>query len=144
MVKNIYEILDEFSLAKNKKERIDVLLKYNTHPIFKQVLKYTYDPNYQYYTNTFPKGYVEPNVNAVMEYRFVGLENEIRRMYLFIKGDPRSEKLTEEKRNVLLLGILESFEPREAQVFINIMKKDLNVKYLNPSIILEAFPNLFS
>lgn len=144
MVKNIYEILDEFEKASSKQERIDVLAKYMNHPIFLKVLNYTYNPEYQFYYNSFPKGYKEPNVNAISEYRFVGLENEIRRMYLFVKSDPRAGNITEAKRNILLLEILESFEPREAQVFINIMKKDLSVKYLTKSLILEVFPNLFS
>jgi len=63
-------------------------------------------------------------------------------MYMFRKGDQMAEKLTPQKRNELLLQILESLEPREAEVIIGIFQKDLGVRGLDYKFIKEAFPEL--
>ena len=47
-----------------------------------------------------------------------------------------------QKRNELLLQILESLEPRDAEVIIGIFQKDQGVKGLDYKFVKEAFPNL--
>lgn len=140
MLKNVYEILDEFSLVTTRSERKEVLLKYN-FLYFKEVLKYTFNPNYKFYINEFPKDYIKPDTEVGI--RYAGIESEIRKAYLFLKGDPTADVLTEEKRHTLLLQLLESFEPREAEVFVNMMKKDLKTKWLTRSLVEEVYPELF-
>jgi hypothetical protein len=61
---------------------------------------------------------------------------------LFRKGDPSAEKLSNQKRKQLLLQLIESLEPREAEVVIGILSKDLGVKGLTYKFIKEAFPKL--
>jgi predicted Zn-dependent protease len=61
---------------------------------------------------------------------------------LFKKGDATAEKLSDEKRKQLLLQLIESLEPREAEVVIGILSKDLGVKGLNYKFVKEAFPQL--
>lgn len=139
MIKNVYEILDEFERAQNKEERIKVL-KDNALHHFLQVLKYTFDPKYQFYVKEFPKNYVQPDTFPGI--RYSGIESEIRRVYLFLKGNETADILSEEKRNQILVELLEAFEPREAQVFVNMMKKNLQIKHLTPTLIKEAFPEL--
>jgi len=46
------------------------------------------------------------------------------------------------KRKQLLLQLIESLEPREAEVVIGILSKDLGVKGLNYKFVKEAFPQL--
>jgi predicted Zn-dependent protease len=70
------------------------------------------------------------------------LSTEIRKLYLFKKGDATAEKLSVEKRKQLLLQLIESLEPREAEVVIGILSKDLGVKGLNYKFVKEAFPQL--
>lgn len=139
MIKNIYEILDEFDSAQTRAEKANVLIQ-NAYPHFLQVLKYTFDPNIEFYVKSFPKNYIEPDTFPGI--RYAGIESEIRRAYLFIKGDPTADVMTEEKRNQVLVQLLESFEPREADVFVNMMKKDLKIKSLNYKIVKETFPEL--
>lgn len=139
MIKNIYEILDEFEKAKTKQERISVLQS-NSLQHFLQVLQYTFDPKYQFYVTSFPKNYIQPDTFPGI--RYAGIESELRRIYLFMKGNPTADILSEEKRNQLLVQLIEAFEPREAQVFINMMKKNLNVKFLTYNLVKEAFPFL--
>jgi hypothetical protein len=139
MIINIYEIFDKFNLAKTKAERQQILLD-NASNHFLQVLKYTFDPQYQFYVTSFPKNYIEPDTFPGL--RYAGIESELRRVYLFLKGNPTADIMTEQKRNQLLVQLLESFEPREAQVFVNMLKKDLQVKHLTINLIRETFPSL--
>ena len=139
MIKNVYEILEEFSSKKTKQERLEVL-RNNAYPHFLQLLKNTFDPNIKFYVKSFPTNYIEPDTFPGI--RYAGIESEIRKTYLFQIGNPTADSLTEEKRNQLLVQLLESFEPMEAQVYIGMLKKNLNISYLTSTLISEAYPGL--
>ncbi len=139
MIKNIYEIFDEFEQATTKEDRIRVLQE-NSSTHFRMLLAFALDPKYQFYVKEFPKDYVKPDTFPGL--RYAGIESEIRRVYLFLKGNETSDKLTEEKRNQILVQLLESFEPREAVVFVNMLKKNLQVKHLTYKLVKEALPDL--
>jgi hypothetical protein len=139
-MKNIYEVLDEFELAESKKDRMDVIER-NLSKTLVQVFELAYHPNYEWLITEMPDNYQIPN-NMLPGITSAQLSNQIRKMYMFQKGDQMAEKLTPEKRNELLLQILESLEPREAEVIIGIFQKDLGVKGLNYKFIKEAFPQL--
>jgi hypothetical protein len=142
MIKNVHEILDEFNLAVNKQQRIEILQQNNLYH-FKEVLKYTFNSNYQFYVeDKFPTDYIQPD--TLLGIRYAGIESEIRRAYLFLKGDSTAESLTDEKRNLLLLQLLESFEPKEAQIFFNMLNKDLKIKGLTADLVREVYPELFN
>jgi hypothetical protein len=66
----------------------------------------------------------------------------MRKLYLFRKGDATAEKLDDRKRNELIIQLLESLEPREAEVVVGIFKKDQGVKGLDYKFVKEAFPQL--
>ena len=57
-------------------------------------------------------------------------------------GDATAEKLNEHRRNELLIQMLESIEPREAEVLLGIFQKDLGVKGLDYKFVKEAFPDM--
>jgi len=141
MIKNIYEILNEVELAETRQQKKEVLQNNNLFH-FKEVLKNTFNPDIQFYVDKqFPTEYIKPDTAPGI--RFAGIESEIRRAYLFVKGNPTADSLTPEKRKILLLQLLESFEPEEALVWFNMMKKDLRVKGLTESLVKEVFPELF-
>ena len=141
MIKNIYEILNEFNQQTSKQDRINILQSNVSHHLL-QVLKYTFDPQYEFYPMEFPKDYIKPDTFPGI--RYAGIESELRRIYLFQKGNPTADSLTNEKRNQLLTQLLESFEPEEAIVFVNMLKKDLKTKYLTVNLINETFPDLLT
>lgn len=141
MIKNIYEILEQFELAKTKEERQQVLRDNNLYH-FREVLKYTFNPKYQFYFNGFPKDYIKPD--TLPGIRLAGIESEIRKVYLFLKGDKTADILTPEKRHILLLQLLESFEQKEAVIWIKMMNKDLEIKELTEALVRETFPELFN
>ena len=118
MAKNIYEILDEFAAAGSKQEKLKVLHN-NWTPTFVSVLQLAYHPDIKWLVKDKPKSYRK------------------RRLYLFREGDLGAEKLSPEKREQLLLIMLESLEPREADVVMGIFKKDLGVKGLTYKFIRD-------
>ena len=61
---------------------------------------------------------------------------------MFQKGHPTAESLTPRKSEELLIQLLESIEPREAEVVMGIFRKDQGVKGLDYKFVKEAFPNL--
>ena len=140
-MKNIYEVFDEFEEAKNKKERMVVIEKNLTKTLV-QVLELAFHPNHQWLINEMPDDYRIDIGNKLPGLASCNLSTEIRKMYLFQKGDPSAESLTQEKRKQLLLQLLESIEPREAEVVMGMLKKDLGVKGLDYKFVKEAFPNM--
>jgi len=138
-MKNLYEIFDEFEVAPTKKEKMAVIEK-NLSKTLVQVLELTYHPQYEWLIREMPEEYKIPDTLPGISR--CQLSTEIRKLYLFRKGDPTAEKLSEEKRKQLLLQLIESLEPREAEVVIGILNKNLGVKGLTYKFIKEAFPQL--
>jgi hypothetical protein len=139
-MKNIYEVFDEFELATTKKERMDVIGR-NLSKTLVDVLMLTYHPDYQWLVKEMPNNYKTPS-NTKPGISSVQLSTEMRKLYLFRKGEVTAEKLSPRKRNELLIQLLESLEPREAEVVIGIFRKDQGVNGLNYKFVKEAFPKL--
>jgi len=66
----------------------------------------------------------------------------LRRIYIVQKGHPTAEALTPKRRNELLIQMLESLEPREAEIIAGILRKDQGVEGLTYKFVKEAFPNM--
>ena len=138
-MKNLYEVFDEFEMASSKKDKMAVIEK-NLSKTLVQVFELAYHPDYQWLITEMPVEYKIPDTLPGISR--CQLSTEIRKLYLFRKGDPSAEKLTDQKRKQLLLQLIESLEPREAEVVIGILSKDLGVKGLTYKFIKEAFPKL--
>jgi hypothetical protein len=139
-MKNIYEVFDEFEAAESKKEKMSVIEK-NLSQTLVQVLELAFHPQYQWLITEMPEDYILPT-DMLPGLSPQTLSTQLRKLYLFRKGDTGAENLTKEKRNQLLTQILETLEPREAEVVIGILSKDLGVKGLNYKFVKEAFPDL--
>jgi hypothetical protein len=138
-MKNIYEIFDEFELAKTKQERIDVLRK-NYSSTLEEVIRLAFHPEFEWLVKEMPEEYKVPDTLPGISH--AKLSTELRRLYLFQKGNPTAERLTNQKQKELLLQLLESIEPREAEVVIGIFNKDLGVRGLTLKFVQEVFPNI--
>ena len=134
-MKNIYEVFDEFEAAKTKKEKMNVIGN-NLSKTLVDVLKYTFHPDFDWAVKEMPHNYKVPDTKPGISYCQLG--TEMRRLYLFQKGT----NLNEKKLNELLIQLLESLEPREAEVVMGIFKKDQGVKGLTYNFVKEAFPNM--
>jgi len=139
MRKNIYEIFDEFQKESTKQGKIDVLAR-NWTPTLKLVLQLTFRPEVQWKYNSYPKEYKIPD--TVKGISFASLDTELKRLYLFQKGNETAEKLSEKRSKELLIILLESLEPREADVIIGIFKKDLGIKGLTYKFVKDNIPDV--
>lgn len=139
-MKTLYEIFDEFELAKSKKERMEVIGK-NLSQTLVDVLKLTYHPNFKWKVKELPDNYKVPT-DMLPGITYDSLNAQLRRLYIFLEGNQTAEQLGEKRRKELLIQILESIEPREAEIILGIFQKDLGVKGLDYKFVKEAFPDL--
>jgi len=138
--KNIYEIFEDFKAVTTKKERIDVLRR-NDSWALRQVLIGTFFKGVEFDIKDIPEWKRDDNLPPGMAYN--NMTQTLDKIYLFMKNNPRTpEGLTDKRRNELLLQLLESLEPKEADVFVGILKKDQKVPYLTEALVNEAFPGL--
>jgi hypothetical protein len=139
--KNIYEVFNEFKAASTKKDRIDVLRKNETWAL-RSVLVGGIDKKIEFDIDNIPEYKIE-EVPPGMSYNHIN--NALTKVYLFMKNNPRTPAgLTEERKKQLLIQLLESMEPPEAEVYCNMIKKDLKIPYLTEALVNEAFEGLLS
>ena len=139
-MKPLYEVFDDFEKAKNKKERMDVIGR-NLSQTLVEVLKMTFHPDYQWKVKELPHNYRLPN-DVLPGITFDSLNHQLRRLYMFQEGNHTAETLTEKRRTDLLFQILNSLEPREAEIIMGIFQKDQGVKGLDYKFVKEAFPQM--
>lgn len=138
-IKNIYEVFDDFNAATTKAERLEVLRKNNSYAL-KNVLLGAMHPNIKFTINKIPP-FKREKMPEGMSYSH--MTEALGRIYLFMDGNPRvPEGLTEKRKIEILIQILESLEEKEADIYASVIKKDLKIKYLTPSLVNEAFGEL--
>jgi hypothetical protein len=132
------EIFEEFDKCTTKAERIDCLRKYD-HMRFRTFLQAAFDPNVQFDVWVPPyRPAVEP-----AGLNFAYLDQEMAKLYRFVKGHPaRPEGLDAERQKSLLVVILESLHKDEAALMVKMFNKDIEVKFLTINLVKEAFPGL--
>jgi len=138
-MKNIYEVLDEIENAKTRQDKMRVIEK-NLSKTLVDVFRLAYHPDCHWLIKEVPEKYIPKDTIPGMSP--TQLSTEMRRLYLFQKGHPDAEKLTESKREELLTQFLEAIEPRESEVVMGIFNKDLGVEGLDYDFIKSAFPTL--
>lgn len=131
------EIFEEFDSAVNRAEKINTLKKYD-HPRFRDFLVMAFNPKIEFDVEI-------PNYRPAPEpagLNWTYLDMEMSKMYRFFKNHPQSINLTQEKRKALLTVVLESLHKDEAALLVKMLNKNLEVKFLTPKIIAEAFPGI--
>jgi hypothetical protein len=137
--KNLYEVFDEIAAAETKEQK-QYILATNDSPAMRQVMRAVFDPNIQFVFEEMPSYRVSDSPPGLSE---TSLHMEVGRMYLFEMNNPHvAANLTLERKKLLLIQILESLEAREAEVFINTLKKDLKVPGLDYELARNTFPGL--
>lgn len=138
MTKSIYEVFDEFEKAP-KKSKVGVLRNNATYAL-KNLLKGSFDPNVQFVIEKVP--YYEPS-DSPPGLGYTSIHQEISRAYLFEANNPNvSPNLSLDRKEKILIQILEALEKREAEVFMNMLLKKQRVKGLDYKTVKEAFPEL--
>lgn len=137
MRKGISEILQEADKARGEAAKLKVLQD-NSNPTLKAVLGAAFDPNIVWdLPETDPPYKPMPKENDQQG----RLYNEVRRFYIFFKGQTA---LKAHKREALFIELLESVDPDDAKLLCSIKNKTLPYKTINLALIKKAFPNLAS
>jgi len=133
------EIIEEFTNAPTKQEKIQVLQKYDD-PRFRFFLELTLNPNVEWDV-TIPHMYrpaVEP---AGLNYAY--LDTEMPKMYRFMKNHPmRPAGFTAEKTTSQLQVILEALHKDESAIMAQLIQGKYKVKGLTAALVKEAFPGI--
>jgi hypothetical protein len=137
--RQVYEILEEASKKRAKKEKIEILRKYENMAL-RDVLQGTFDKKIQW---NLPAGQV-PYTPARKDIVPTSLLKEHLKFKYFVKGLRESEKLMGVKRERMFIDILESIHPRDAEVLCNMINKKPPMKGISESLVKEAFPNLIT
>jgi len=139
-MKNLYEIFDEFVKAPSRQEKVQVL-RNNDNYALRNVLRGTFDPAVQFTIEQVP--FYKPS-DSPPGMGYSSIHQELSRAYLFERNNPKvSPNLSENRKQQLLVQILEALEAKEAEIFMNMLKKKQKVPGLTEKIVKEAFPNLY-
>ena len=133
------EIFEEFSHADGRENRVAVLRKYgSTNKWFCEFLNYAFNPKIQFDIIQVPN--YKPSVDPA-GLNVTYLNNEMRRLYIFIVGHPkRTAKLDARKEARILNALLGSLHKDEAALLVKLFQKRLEIKYLTARLVKEAFP----
>ena len=137
ITKEVFEILNEFSEAKNKAGRLEVLRKYSHVAALTDVLRGTFDDSLQF---TLPEG-TPPYTPNKPESVPSTLRKQHKQFGYFVKGGP-GDRLQKFKVENLFIRLLESIHHKDAEIVLSMVAKKSPVKYLTKKLVQEAFPNL--
>ena len=133
------EVLRKVSNAKTKKEKVDLLRKYNSTAL-RQLLIINFDESI---VSMLPEGDVPYTPNdAPVGTDHSRLEQEYRGLYRFFKGG--ADKLPSLKRESMFVQLLEGLSSEEAELLVLAKDGRINDKYkrITKTVISEAFPSI--
>ena len=134
----VSEVLDAVHKAKTKDKKIEVLKQYDSKAL-RYCLIWNYDESLK---SAIPEGDVpyEPNPSPTIESQSK-LASEYKTLYNFIEGG--NYELTNTRREVLFIQLLEALNPGEAEVLCLAKDKKLGRKYrCSFPVVKEAFPDI--
>ena len=130
------EIATKVNNAKDKPRKLKVLKDHDSVPL-RQVLKGAFHPDIKW---LLPKGDVPYTPNdAPLGTDHTILSQEAKRLYLFTKGGDNT--LTQNKREMLFIQMLEGLSAEEAEFLIAVVNKKVNNQYkgFTANLVKEAF-----
>jgi len=135
-MKFVYEVLEQFEKAKDRKAKVQVL-KQNDTLALKSILAGAMDPKVEFLV---PKGPV-PYTASEEHNAPSNLLNKYKDFRYVVKGGI-GEKVPSYKRESIFLGILESVHPRDAELVVKMINKEKPCEGMTLKIIQEAFPDI--
>lgn len=133
---HISHVIRNAAAAQDFNNKIAILRK-NDHPAIRTYLKMALDKQLKW---ALPEG-APPykSLENPIDLEHV-LYNELRRIYIFIKGG--YPNLKDPKRQQLFQTFLESLHPDDAKFFVDVVKDRKLPEGLSEEIIRYAYPNL--
>jgi len=121
--------------AKTKSEKLETFRQYD-NPTLRSILKHTLDKNIVF---DLPEGAPPYRPSDHIESQGM-LYSEARKIYLFVKGGHPG--LSNLKRESLFITMLESVDPKDAELLIAMKDKKLPYKGITAALVTEAYPGL--
>ena len=137
MTLGISEILEKASKLRKKEDKIK-FLRDNNSPSLRLVLQFALHPNVHV---LLPEGPAPYQRNDLADENFGMLYSEAKKLYLFCDGG--NPNLSQTKREMLFIQMLETIHSKDADLLIAAKDKTLPYKGLNKQIVEEAFPDIF-
>ena len=130
------EICLKVNNAKDKSKKLRVLRENDSQPL-RQVLKGAFSPNIEW---DLPKGDVPYTPNdAPIGTEHTALMQEASTLFRFVKGADTT--ITQNKREIMFIQMLEGLCAEEAEFLVNVVNKKLNKVYkgLTANLVKDAF-----
>jgi hypothetical protein len=135
----VSEIYEKIEKAANEDEIKNILVENRNNNDLMRALYLTFDPAVKF--NVKVPEYKK--LNGPADYSIMGMNEAIRKSYIFIEGHPQaSPNITEKQRVNLLIQILESLVEDEAKVYEGIITKKAGPKNLTYNVVKSTFPDL--
>ena len=130
------EIIQQVSSAKTKKEKVELLTKYNNNGL-RALMIINFDETLKF---MLPDGEVPFKRNdAPTGTEHTRLDSEYKGFYRFFKGG--DDTLSSMHREKLFIQLLEGLQEAEADLFVLACNKKLQSKYrVTKAVVSEAFP----
>ena len=135
----VSEVLELVSQAESKKEKFDILRKYNSLEL-RDVLKGAFDDTIEF---ILPKGQPPIDENEKKKYDKTHLVLETKKFRYFVKGGP-GDQVNALRRERMFIDMLYRIETKEAELICKMKDKKLDGVYkgLTKKLVQEAFPGL--
>lgn len=140
MKKFYYELFDEFETLKTKDERKAWLSRHDTITL-RRILRAAFNPRIKFFITHVPAKF-KGNRSLGTTMADYSLDQVMGKIHLFELGHPEYAHLTYKKREELLLQFLDGMPEREALLLIDVLFKQLSVKFLTPALVREVWPGL--
>ena len=129
-------MLEEIDQLSTQKEKVQALNAHQYRDVLANIINLALNPNIKW---LLPEG--DPPYKPCefdVEGRFLV---ELRRLYLFLEGGNKNLKQT--KREQLFIEILESIDPNDAKLLLNMKDKKMPFKSINKVLAKKAFPGIW-
>jgi len=136
----VFEIFEQFSQKKTRKEKIDYLKEWGDKvPAVKDVVRGAFDNRLEFVLPEGKPPYTPNRPESVPS----TLRKRHREFGDYVKG-ARSARLKQFQIEKQFIQMLESIHPEDALIVLDMVNKKSPVKGLTKKIAEEAFPNLLS
>ena len=134
--KFVHEVVDMAAAAKTRKEKIELLRKYESWAL-KDILRGSFDEVVQW---NLPGGKV-PYEPAEARSAPNTLSRQHKQFRYFVKGGP-GDQMPAIKRETMFVRLVESIHPRDAELVCSMINKKAPAQGITKKLVQEAFPDL--
>ena len=136
------EILTAASKQKSKKDKIELLRRYENHPGFMHILRGAYADNIEWLVpdGDLPEGVV-PSAAVSVDTAEDRLIRAHRNFQYLVKG---GADVKQSRREEIYLNMYRSLHSSEAELLKSIVSKKIPYKGITKSLVAEAFPHVWT